>query len=151
MSITKTKKDSGTRSLLPSTSLFDEFLNMNWPSTELWNMKGLSKGIPAANIKEEDGEFQIELAIPGFTKKDVHVNLDENVLHVSGETKEKSERDEENFSRKEFSYSSFKRSFVLPDSIDKDNIEAECKEGILKIMLPKRASSQRETKEIDVE
>jgi HSP20 family protein len=151
MSITKTKKDSGTRSFLPSTSLFDEFLNMNWPSTELWNMKVLSKGIPAANIKEEDGEFQIELAIPGFTKKDVHVHLDENVLHVSGETKEKSETEEDNYSRKEFSYSSFKRSFVLPDSIDKENIEAECKEGILKIMLPKRASSQRETKEIDVE
>jgi HSP20 family protein len=151
MSITKSKKEIGNRSLMPSTSLFDEFLNLNWPSSDLFNMKGLTKGIPAANIKEEEKEFQIELAIPGFTKRDVHVNLDENVLQIFGETEEKSEKDDENYARKEFSYNSFKRSFVIPDSIDKDKIEAECKEGILRIMLPKKESSSRETKEIDVD
>ena len=95
--------------------------------------------MPAMNIKEHKNDFEIEFAAPGFDKKDFEVTIEDDVLHVFGEKKVEKEEKEEDFSRKEFSYKSFKRSAMLPESVDLDQkIKAVYKNGILKVNLLKK-------------
>lgn len=99
--------------------------------------------IPAVNIMEDDDQFRIELAAPGLEKKDLHLHLKEDLLTISSEKKEeKAEETEDNFKRKEFSYTSFCRSFSLPDLVDKEKIKAFHKNGVLTIHIPKNAESK---------
>ncbi len=106
---------------------------------------------PAVNIKENDDSFEIEVAAPGLTKKDFNVTMDEGVLTISSEKKEEKEEKEENYTRKEFSYSSFRRSFALPENVDKDKIKARYDDGILNVTLQKNAVVTKEkAKEISI-
>ncbi len=94
--------------------------------------------MPAMNIKENDDNFEIDLAAPGFNKKDFEIIIENGILHISAEKKVEKEEKEEDFTRKEFSYNSFSRSFTLPDNVnDEDNINAKYKDGILKLKLAK--------------
>ncbi len=94
--------------------------------------------MPAMNVKEHKDNFEIELAAPGFNKKDFEVSIEDNVLHVCGEKEEEVKKEEEDYSRQEFSYKSFKRSSSLPDSVDLDqDVKATYKNGILKVKLIK--------------
>jgi HSP20 family protein len=94
--------------------------------------------VPAVNVKETENEFQIELAAPGMDKKDFNINLENSTLTVSSEHKEEAREEDENFTRKEFSYQSFQRSFNIPENmVDGDKIDAKYKDGILHIKLPK--------------
>ena len=98
--------------------------------------------MPAMNIKEHKSDFEIEFAVPGFDKKDFEVTIEDDVLHVCGEKKIEKEEKEEDFSRKEFSYKSFKRSTMLPTSVDlNQKIKANYKNGILKVNLVKKAEA----------
>ncbi len=97
---------------------------------------------PSVNISETEEGFGLELAAPGLKKEDFKVNLDNNVLTISAELKNESEEKSEKLIRREFSYSSFSRSFSLPKSIDLDKIKADYKDGILKIGLPKREEAK---------
>ncbi len=93
------------------------------------------KWMPAMNIKENDENFEIELAAPGFNKKDFEITIENGILHISAEKKVEKEED---FTRKEFSYTSFTRSFTLLDNVnDGDKINAKYKNGILKLTLAK--------------
>jgi len=95
--------------------------------------------MPAMNVKEHKEDFEIELAIPGFNKKDFEVSLEEDVLHVFGKREIEQEEKEDDFTRKEFSYKSFKRSMVLPSSVDlNQDVKASYKNGILKVRLLKK-------------
>ncbi|WP_166965360.1 Hsp20/alpha crystallin family protein [Yeosuana marina] len=95
--------------------------------------------MPAMNIKEHKEDFEIELAIPGFNKKDFNVDIEEDVLHVSGEKEIEKDEKEGKYSRKEFSYKSFKRSMMLPTSVDlEQDVKATYKNGVLKIKLLKK-------------
>ena len=95
--------------------------------------------MPAMNVKEHPQDFEIELAIPGFNKKDFEVTIEEDVLHISGEKELEKEEKEDDFSRKEFSYKSFKRSMMVPTSIDlNQDVKATYKNGILKVKLLKK-------------
>lgn len=102
--------------------------------------------MPAMNVKEHNKDFEIELAVPGFNKKDFEVTIEEDVLHISGEKEVEKEEKEEDFSRKEFSYKSFKRSMVLPPSIDlNQDVKASYKNGILKVdLLKKKEAIEKE-------
>lgn len=102
--------------------------------------------MPAMNIKENKEGFEIELAIPGFNKKDFQVDMEDDVLHISGERKTETEEKENNYSRQEFSYNSFKRSMIVPPSVDLDQeVKAAYKNGILKInLLKKEAAIEKE-------
>lgn len=94
--------------------------------------------MPAMNIKENDENFEIDIAAPGFNKKDFEITIENGILHLSAEKKEEKEEKEDNFTRKEFSYNSFSRSFTLPENVnDEDNIDAKYKNGILKLTLTK--------------
>ncbi|NHN24729.1 Hsp20/alpha crystallin family protein [Flavobacterium jejuense] len=96
--------------------------------------------VPAVNIKETETEFKIELASPGLKREDFKIEVDENVLSISSERKNELEEQSENgkYTRKEFSFSSFKRSFTLPETVNEDDIKASYENGVLYLSLPKR-------------
>ncbi|MCB0399833.1 MAG: Hsp20/alpha crystallin family protein [Winogradskyella sp.] len=108
--------------------------------------------MPAMNVKEHDDDFEIEFAAPGFNKKDFEVTIDENILNVCGEKKHEIEEKEEDFTRKEFSYNSFKRSITLPKSVNTDqDVKATYKNGILKLnLLKKEEAKTLQPKKVEV-
>jgi len=106
--------------------------------------------MPAVNIKEDEGKFTLDLAIPGINKKDLKIDINEDVITIASESKEENEKKSEDFRRREFSYQAFCRSFYLPENVNKDKIEAAYKDGILTVVLPKeieeKAKISREIK-----
>lgn len=115
-------------------SLMSEFLKPDW----FGGMDNYKNDVPAVNIKENETDFELELAVPGRKKEDFHIEVDENVLTISSESKKEENVTEENYTRREFAYSSFKRAFTLPETIDEGNIKANYDNGILKFTLPKK-------------
>lgn len=113
-------------------SLFNEFFNNSYSSV-------LS---PSANIKEADDAYEIELAIPGFTKDDFKIEVHDRTLNVSSVSQSENEEKKENYIRKEFSYSSFSRSFRLPRAVDTDQISAAYENGVLNLHLPKKEEAK---------
>jgi HSP20 family protein len=93
--------------------------------------------IPAVNIKESDKDFVLELAVPGIDKKDLKIDINDDVVTISSESRSEKEEDNDGYKRKEFSYSTFCRSFYLPENVNRDKIQASYKDGILKVELPK--------------
>ena len=120
-------------------SFFDRFLNnelMDWGHS---NFSGTNSSLPMVNVKETADDFVIELAAPGMDKKDFKVNFKNNVITISSEKEDKKEEKNENYTRREFSYQSFQRSFTVPENaILGDKIGANYNNGILKVTLPKR-------------
>jgi HSP20 family protein len=96
-----------------------------------------TSSMPAVNIKEDEKRFTLDLAVPGIDKKELKIDINEDVLTISSETKNESEENKDGYKRKEFSYSSFCRSFQIPENVNKDKIEANYKDGILNVTLPK--------------
>lgn len=115
-------------------SLMNDFMGPDWfGGTEKWNA-----AMPAVNIKDNTEGFELELAVPGMKKDDFTVEIDNDVLTISSEIKTENEDKNENYTRKEFSYSSFKRAFTLPETVDGSKIDAKYEDGILKLTLPKK-------------
>jgi len=101
---------------------------------------------PAANIIENPDSFQLELAAPGMNKNDFKIHLENNVLTISSEIKDEKTEEGTNYTRKEFHYGSFTRSFTLPKIIDLDKIKADYENGILKVLLPKKDDARTDVK-----
>lgn len=93
---------------------------------------------PSTNISESDTAYKIEMAAPGLEKKDFKIEVEDKVLTISSEKEEESKEENENFRRREFSYTSFSRSFQLPMDIISDKIDARYENGILKLSIPKK-------------
>lgn len=106
--------------------------------------------LPAANISEADDKYEIEMAIPGFNKEDFKIKVEKDMLTVSTESKSEKQEEDKTYTRKEFNYSSFSRSFRLPDNVQDDAITAKYDNGILKLQLPKTEKSITASKEIKV-
>jgi HSP20 family protein len=106
--------------------------------------------VPAVNIAENDNEFHIELAVPGLKKDDFKINLEKNILTISAEKKTEGAVQSKKYSKKEYSYNSFVRSFTLPDTADHSNIEADYTDGILKLTVAKREEAKVQSREIAV-
>ena len=133
--------------LFPSmSSFFDDFWGRDFVS-------GVQTGttVPAVNITESTEAFDIEVAAPGLKKEDFKINLDNGMLTISSEKSEENESEDKKVTRKEFSFSSFQRSFTLPESVQADKINASYKEGVLKIKLPKREEAKKQPpKQIEI-
>lgn len=129
-------------------NVFDELFNEDWLENN--RLTNIGKNIPAVNVKEDHDNFKLEVAAPGMNKEDFHLELDNDVLSISSEVKEEheSENKEEKFTRREFSYHSFKRSFTLPDTVEASKIVASYEDGVLKINLPKREEAKVEPKRL---
>lgn len=109
----------------------------------------VQKAVPPVNIKETEQEFTIELIAPGLKKEDFNIELDNDLLTVSAEIKsEKTEQEEGKFTRREFSFSSFKRSFSLPETVKEEGINASYQNGILAITLPKKEEALPKAKRL---
>lgn len=109
--------------------------------------------VPAANIKETASAYEIEVAAPGMAKDDFKITLDNNRLCIRSEkTYQKENQEDPEYSRQEFSYQSFQRTFLLPkDVADEDNILAKYKNGLLLLTIPKREAKQKPTRTIQIE
>ena len=99
------------------------------------------RNMPAVNIKENEKNYEVELAVPGYDKKDFEISIDNGVLTVSAEKSEETEKKEDNYTRREFGFSSFSRSFNLPTNINEENIDAKYADGVLKLTIAKRQES----------
>jgi len=102
-----------------------------------------ANNLPAVNIREDEKAFYLELAVPGMDKKDLKIDLKDDVLTISSEHKEEKEDNGDGYKRREFSYNSFCRSFYLPENIDADKIDAGYKDGILEISIPKKEEEKK--------
>ena len=107
-----------------------------------YNFNNTIATLPAANIKETKDNFVLELAAPGMKKSDFKIEINNNMLNISCEKESNTEENSEGFTRKEFNYHSFSRSFNLPQTINKDNITAVYSEGLLNISIPKREEAK---------
>ena len=105
---------------------------------------------PSVNTREDKNAYHIEVDLPGVKKEDIHVDCEDNILTISGERKTKSEVDEKDYHKVESFYGKFQRSFTLPENADADKIDANSKNGMLEITIPKSHKSKKETKKIEV-
>lgn len=113
-------------------TVFDNLFNDNFISDRLVSR------VPAVNISESEKSFNIEMAAPGLDKSDFKINVDKNLITISAEKKEEQVSEEKLYSKKEFNYSSFSRSFTLPETVDYSNIEAAYEGGILILTVGKK-------------
>lgn len=113
----------------------DTFLNKSWFTK-----------MPAANIVETTNNFTVEMAVPGMNKKDFHVDLENNMLTILCEKEETLTENDAHYTRREFSFNMFNRTFKLPEYVDLKDIEAKYIDGILKVMLPKKEEAKRMTR-----
>ncbi len=123
-------------------SLLDEFFGSDTPFSALSNRSH----VPSVNISETDTNFELALAAPGKTRKDFNVELDDHVLTVSSESKHEDEFKTDQYTRREFRYDNFQRSFRLPETVDTAGINAKYDNGILTISLPKHKEAIPEPK-----
>jgi HSP20 family protein len=107
----------------------DDFLPM---------LSNRTSSMPSVNIREDEKNYSLDLAVPGINKNDLKIDINEDVLTISSENKSEKEEDSDGYKRKEFSYSSFCRSFYIPENVNRDKIEANYKDGVLSVILPKQ-------------
>jgi HSP20 family protein len=120
----------------------DDIFNRDLPSVFTSNFNtGIT--LPKVNIKETADAFIVDMAVPGLKKSDFHIDLENQLLSISSEIKEEKELKDDNFTRREFGYSSFKRTFTLPETVNDDKINASYTDGILSILLPKKEEAKQ--------
>ncbi|MGF1555164.1 Hsp20/alpha crystallin family protein [Paucihalobacter sp.] len=138
-------------STLPSLSSWVDNFFENSLGTEFMSNFNTGITLPAVNIKETNDQYVLELAIPGMKKSDFSIEVDNKILSISSEVKTENQTEESNYTRREFGYSSFKRTFTLPDTVESDRVNANYNDGILLVMLPKREEAkQKPPKRIEV-
>ncbi|MCD9855468.1 Hsp20/alpha crystallin family protein [Epilithonimonas sp. JDS] len=133
-------------SLLPANprTLFDDFFSrelFNWGNN---NYSSTLSTIPSVNIKEDEHNFEVEVAAPGMEKQDFQITLEANLLTISSAKKNQTEEKNEHYTRREFSYQSFQRTFELAqDVVDEEHIEAKYENGVLKLTIPKTEEAKK--------
>lgn len=122
-------------------SLFDDFFR----PFNFWDADFVPRAliVPAVNIDENKDQYELALAVPGMKKNDFNINVEGNMLTISSEKEEESEEKQKNGYRREFNYSSFSRSFALPNEVIKDKIDARYQDGVLKVSLPKKEEAKK--------
>jgi len=124
-------------------SLFDRFFDGEMFDWSNRNFSNTNTTLPSVNIKDNADVFTVEVAAPGFVKADFKIELNRNLLTISSDKKVENETKEgEVFTKREFSYQSFTRSFTLPQIADGDKIEASYDNGILTVLIPKREEAK---------
>lgn len=121
----------------PLTDMFSNFFDTDF--VDYFNRRSID---PAANILEHPDSFELNLAAPGMKKEDFKINLENNILTISSELQDDTMEEKKNYTRREFFYGSFSRSFTLPKTIDLEKIKADYENGLLKIMLPKKEEAR---------
>lgn len=141
MSLVKSNKKE---ELFPSL-LSDFFDNSRFFGNRFFERE-FNDSLPAVNIKEDNKQFDIEFAAPGFSKNDFKIDVENDVMTVSAEKKEEKNEENKRFTRREFSYNTFSRSFTLPQSVNADKIDAKYTDGVLHLQVPKKEEVKTQPK-----
>ncbi len=145
--MTLTKRDP----FLPDFSrFFDDFFTKDFFGGMLHNATEGALSMPAVNIREQEGQYAIEVAAPGYKKEQFKIELNDNVLSISAEHKHEEEHKNEKYARREFRYSTFKRSFTLPEGTNEEEIAASYEDGILKLRIPEAQVAKKPAKQIKI-
>ena len=148
--MTRTKKPVvREQEWFPTT--FRQMLDNFWNAEKFFD-DDFVKGsfMPAVNVKDNDKEYVVEVAAPGMKKDDFDVRLENGMLWISAERKEEREEEDEHYTRREFAFRSFQRSFMLPENVNDENIKANYKDGILYLTMQKKAIKEPEVKRIKI-
>ena len=123
--------------------LFEDFFNK--PLLDLFDggFPSRSMNVPAVNITERKDDYLVSMAAPGLKKENFKIDVEGNLLTIRSEKEDEKEEKEEKYTRQEYSYSSFERSFTLPDEVNKDKIEAHYKDGVLELVLSKKEEAKK--------
>ena len=138
-----------TTGLFPSRGLWKNFFD-NDAFAGKYMDKFWDTAAPAMNIAESDKEYTLDVVVPGFSKDDIQIDVENDMLTISAEAKKESSEDNKEYSRKEYNFSSFRHTFRLPDNVKDDSITAEYKEGVLKMHIPKTGQQVTASKKIDI-
>ena len=118
-------------------TFFNDFFDNDW-------MMKTNATAPAINVVESDKDYKVEVAAPGMKKEDFNIHLGENnELVITMEQKNENKEEHKKYLRREFAYSKFQQSFILPDNVEKEKISASVNDGILTIELPKHAPEEK--------
>jgi len=133
-------------------SLFDRFFENDMFDWSNRNFSSTNTTLPAVNIREDDDGFEVEMSAPGLDKKDFNIELNNSVLTISSEKEVENETKEgQQFTRREFSYQSFSRSFTLPETTESEKIAAKYENGILSVSIPKKEEAKpKPVKQIEI-
>jgi len=105
---------------------------------------------PSVNTREGEDGYYVELDLPGIKKEDINIDVNDNVVTISGERKTKKEVEEDDYYKIESNYGKFERSFALPDNVDTDNIHAQSQDGVLEVVIPKLKKVEKKPKKIEI-
>ncbi len=128
--------------------ILEDIFNTDWFGGVSNGVSKIGFNTPAVNIQETDNDYTIELAAPGLAKENFNIELDADVLTISSEIKKESKDEKSNYTRREFGYSEFKRSFTLPDAVNTADIFASYENGILSLKLPKKEEAKVQPKRL---
>lgn len=148
----KVAKKTNGRRLVPA---FRNWVDDFWGTDKFFDDDFFSSPLrkswmPAINIKENEIDFDIEVAVPGMKKSDFSIEVQNGLLCISAEREESKEEKETNYTRREFNYNSFERTFTLPENVNPDKINATYKDGVLKVNLKKLKVEKPEVKKIAI-
>jgi HSP20 family protein len=136
-----------TRSLIKAGEMFPTVFDDFFKPWNEWfdqgNFWGKVMKVPAVNVTNNKDNFMVSLAAPGLKKEDFRIDVEGNILTISSEKEETKEEKDEKYTRKEYNYSSFSRSFTLPDEVKKEKIDAVYQDGVLKLTLPKNEETRK--------
>lgn len=141
-----------TNALISRTNMLPSFVNDFFNPWNNWFDNGFEKAlsVPAVNIAETDKHYNVSVAAPGMKKDDFKINVNGDMLTISAEREETTEEEDKQYNRREYNYSSFSRSFTLPEEVKRDKIEAKYEDGVLTLVLPKSETAKVSAKSIAV-
>ncbi|MBK8552073.1 MAG: Hsp20/alpha crystallin family protein [Ignavibacteria bacterium] len=125
--------------LFPLNPMFSDLFENDFLSSKFAN------NLPAVNIKENTAEFKVEVAAPGLKKEDFKITTEDGLICISASHEDSREEKDENYTRKEYNFNSFSRTFVLPDNVKYEDIKANYEDGILKLTLPKKTETNKDS------
>ena len=151
-----TRRNGGASS--PSRSIIsdlfsdvDRFFDKDFFLMPMHVGRQLQGSVPAVNIKDKEKEYLIEVAAPGMKKEDFNIDMEEGMLTISSQKEEEKTEDKENYKRREYNYSSFSRSFNLPENVQPEDIKARYEDGVLKLTVPKKQEQAKAKKKINID
>lgn len=144
MALVKSAEGRSQSLLSPFNDLIESFFSDSYISDRI------TSKVPAVNIFETEEDYHIELAAPGLKKEDFKINLDKNMLNISVEKQHESTDENKRYNRREYSYTSFVRSFALPDTADEARIDAQYHDGLLDIKVGKKEEAKLATRQIEI-
>lgn len=146
MSIVKYRPQSTF--VAPFGDLVQEFLGRD--IGQFFGSDDMKSTAPSVNILEREGNFELQMLAPGYTKQDLKLSMENDILTISAQREKESLNENERFTRREFAHRSFSRSFRMPESVDTESITAEFKDGVLHVSIPKAEKAKPKTRAISV-